>query len=320
MKTRIYFLLIILLCIFTTSYSQIQVASNGHVSVGTTDSPTHYLDVYGKLFHFYRYPEESTYRLGISLYGTGPRLIAGDDIVFYNLAQNDFIDIQCGTVYESSDSSKKTNIKYIDSPTALEKVLQLNAVSYDWKESSTSSLSSKSASISSSSDSNSSGQIGYLAQEVEEVIPEVVFTSDSTDSKMVTYTHVIPYLSEAIKELNDKITELEEQLEESSTTLKSASSLISTDELESTKAVLYQNSPNPFTDNTVIKYVIPEDSHSASINIFNMQGQPEKYIEIYDIGEGEVTVYGSELSPGMYIYVLFVDGTIIDSKNMVLTN
>ena len=40
---------------------------------------------------------------------------------------------------------------------------------------------------------------------------------------------------------------------------------------------------------------------------------------ITDFGNGHVSISGSSLEAGMYVYALVVDGQIIDSKRMILT-
>ena len=52
--------------------------------------------------------------------------------------------------------------------------------------------------------------IGVIAQEVEDILPEVVFTDDSEDkNKSVAYGNIIALLIEAIKEQNEQIKKLQ---------------------------------------------------------------------------------------------------------------
>ena len=94
-----------------------------------------------------------------------------------------------GTIYASgdlvafSDERKKTNIEPI--PNALEKVLQLRGVTFD------------------KIDGDDRRHAGVIAQEVEKVLPEVVYT-DKDGMKSVAYGNVIGLLIEAIKELAHK--------------------------------------------------------------------------------------------------------------------
>jgi hypothetical protein len=84
----------------------------------------------------------------------------------------------------TSDISLKKNIHFIDDP--LGKVMQLNGVSFDWKETNKSS-------------------IGVIAQELEKVLPELV---SQGDVKSVNYNGIIGVLIEAIKELKAEVEEL----------------------------------------------------------------------------------------------------------------
>ena len=50
-----------------------------------------------------------------------------------------------------------------------------------------------------------------------------------------------------------------------------------------------------------------------------MSGGQIKSISIPERGKGTVTIQGSELSAGMYLYALIADGKVIDTKRMILT-
>ncbi len=98
-----------------------------------------------------------------------------------------------GTVTAQSDIKLKTNINTIEK--ALEKVLKLRGVEYD------------------RIDMNGEHQIGVVAQEVEKVIPELVFeTEDGT--KSVAYGNMVAVLIEAIKEQQSQIEDLKNQINE----------------------------------------------------------------------------------------------------------
>jgi hypothetical protein len=90
--------------------------------------------------------------------------------------------------YENSDKKLKTNIITISN--ALDKVLSLRGVEYDRVDS-------------------GQHQIGVIAQEVEKVIPEVVY---GLETKSVAYGNLIALLIEAIKEQNIEIQKLKEEL------------------------------------------------------------------------------------------------------------
>jgi hypothetical protein len=73
---------------------------------------------------------------------------------------------------------------------SLEKVISLNPIEYYWKNQVDSNL-----------------RFGFVAQEVEKVIPELVFTNPD-DTKSLNYIGLIPFLVGAIKEQQKEIEEL----------------------------------------------------------------------------------------------------------------
>jgi len=104
-----------------------------------------------------------------------------------------------------SDSTLKENVHEIQN--ALNKVLQLQGVTYNLKQSST--TDSSSGEVPSSS---SSTKMGLIAQAVERVVPEVV-TSTSGGMKTVSYGNLVGLLIEAIKQEDDRVTNLQHKLD-----------------------------------------------------------------------------------------------------------
>jgi hypothetical protein len=95
-----------------------------------------------------------------------------------------------------SDKRLKENIKPIES--ALDKVSKLQGVTFDWKEKSENILDIKE-------------DIGFIAQDVQKVLPELV---RENDNGMLSMRHqgITPILLEAIKELKAEIEELKKQI------------------------------------------------------------------------------------------------------------
>jgi len=89
--------------------------------------------------------------------------------------------------YSSSDAALKDNIKNIQNP--LSKINRLNGVSFTWN---------------SNQNTYSGYDIGVIAQEVQDVFPEIVTTRED-GYKAVRYEKLIPLLIECIKELNAKL-------------------------------------------------------------------------------------------------------------------
>jgi hypothetical protein len=99
-----------------------------------------------------------------------------------------------------SDRRYKDNILQITN--AIGMVQSLRGVTYNWK-------------------SSGLKDIGFIAQEVEEVVPTIVFTDEKTGYKSIDYSRMAPILIEAVKEqqkmideLKKKYLELEKELKE----------------------------------------------------------------------------------------------------------
>lgn len=95
-----------------------------------------------------------------------------------------------GAVIQGSDKRLKENIEPI--PFALDKIKDLRGVNYNLT-------------------GNSELEAGFIAQEVQEVIPEVV-SEDKNGYLGINYSGIIPYLVEAVKELKEEIKDLKSKL------------------------------------------------------------------------------------------------------------
>lgn len=230
-----------------------------------------------------------------------------------------------GIFFGQSDMNRKENIEPIKS--ALEKIKNLNGVTYDFIKTEEERMTNDSifnglipyaGNIEDYRKNIEKKDCGFIAQEIETIIPEVVETSED-GSKFVNYDGVVPFLVEAMKEQQAIIESLQIQIQElKGGTLKST--LNDPKITEAQKNTLYQNTPNPFSQNTVIEYAIAGNAKDAKICIYNMNGNQLKCIPVNLAGHGNIVINGSELSAGMYIYSLIVDGHLIDTKRMVLTN
>jgi len=165
----------------------------------------------------------------------------------------------------------------------------------------------------------STKKYGVIAQEVLEQFPDLVH-KEYDGYYAVNYTGLIPVLIEAIKEQQAVIEDIQSELDNlSRSELKSISTDI-VDEVSSDTPILYQNSPNPFTQNTTITYYIPDYSKKSMLCIYDLNGTQLRSYQISRTGHGEQIIYGNDFSPGMYIYSLMVDGQLIDTKQMVITD
>ncbi|MFV0270291.1 MAG: tail fiber domain-containing protein [Macellibacteroides fermentans] len=100
------------------------------------------------------------------------------------------------TAYSASDSRLKTNIKPITS--AIDVINKLNPVQYNWNEKAKELNPLK----------TDSTEYGLIAQEIEEVLPELVHPIYDGEYKSIDYVKIVPLLIGAIKELQLEINEL----------------------------------------------------------------------------------------------------------------
>jgi hypothetical protein len=169
---------------------------------------------------------------------------------------------------------------------------------------------------------------GFIANEVQEVIPKLVEYNKESNSLEINYIGFIPELVQAIKEqqmiidsLRNDIIELKKMAGINILKSKSASVNTNTDNIHTnTKSSLYQNVPNPFTESTLIKYYLADDVHNAMICIYDMNGRQLKCTLLNLTGYGNITISKGELKAGMYMYTLISNGQVVDTKQMILTD
>jgi hypothetical protein len=165
-------------------------------------------------------------------------------------------------------------------------------------------------------------KIGFIAQDVFKVLPEVVAYDEETDIYGIDYSKVVPVLVNAIKEQQAQIDSLKQLIMAGSGTLKSVGVSAGTGNIseQSDTPYLEQNSPNPFSKTTSISIFIPENNQNANLYVYDMQGLQKKVYSINAKGKSRIIIKSFELQPGMYLYSLYVDGTEVDTKRMILTD
>ncbi len=159
---------------------------------------------------------------------------------------------------------------------------------------------------------------GVSAQQLLELFPELV-TEGQDGYLAVNYQELVPMLICSVQQLQHELDELRNADDR-----KNAAQ---DDEFGNTTNVqmgfvgechLYQNNPNPFTENTVIKYSVPSDANNAWLYVFDMQGTMLKQMQL-DTKSNQIMLHGGDLKPGMYLYTLIVNGKEIDTKKMILS-
>jgi hypothetical protein len=209
-----------------------------------------------------------------------------------------------GNAFKNSDKNKKENISPLEN--SLLKVKAMRGVNYNWKQnehSQAKALDGKNRTV------RDVKSLGFIAQELETVLPEAVAT-DEQGNKFVSYEALIPVLVEALKEQQAQIDSLKSAKQNS---LKYGEAMLATN------CVLYQNAPNPFRSTTTIKFHLTDDIQTAFIFVYDMQGKLIKQYPIKDKGDSGIEINGGELVPGMYLYSLIADGKEIDTRRMILS-
>ncbi|MBQ9200680.1 MAG: tail fiber domain-containing protein [Lachnospiraceae bacterium] len=156
---------------------------------------------------------------------------------------------------------------------------------------------------------------GLIAQELQTIYPNLV--EESEDGYLsINYVELVPILIRSIQELKQEVDELRGTKE--ARKVKSAAPMVVSSATATNTSSLYQNTPNPFKEQTVIHYRLADDAKNAAICIFNMQG---KLLKKYPISSGSesLTINGYELGEGMFLYTLMINGQEIDTKRMILT-
>lgn len=215
-----------------------------------------------------------------------------------------------------SDFRLKENIRQIDDDN-LEKVMGINVVRYKIKNIEVDlGDTAKTPHYAYPEDSPilKTDHYGVLAQELQTIYPELV-KEGPNGYLSVNYMELVPILIKSIQELNQKVRELEDG------SSKAIQRGIGTTGMETVGSLarLYQNTPNPFTENTTIRCVIPDGVQNAMLYIYDMNGRQIESMTVSGHGIVDLVIEGRSLDAGMYMYSLVTDGVVIDTKRMILT-
>lgn len=157
---------------------------------------------------YFNHTNNRFFQIDVSTAGA-PR-IAGhnNEVVFYNSQSKTYNSIQVKNVYNYSDAKAKTGIRTLTQ--GLEIVGRLHPVTYNFAGGESNDMNNT---VMSHTNKYTGGnaEIGLLAQEVEAVLPNVVFT-DEEGKKLINYTALIPVLIDAIQALREEVDMLKEKV------------------------------------------------------------------------------------------------------------
>ncbi len=306
---------------FCNTEAQLKMDCDGDVGIGyMSGDPNYKLQVRGDV----QIDVSSACKFYFLLYGTSPLFrpswsnsarIGLSNYKLYYLYSN---NVWYNNLYNMSDISIKENIRSIDRP--LDAILQIRGIQYDLKRDYFTNTPEERIDELVEEGKN---KYGVVAQELKEILPDLVVYNEEAELYVVNYVEMIPILVEAIKEQQEMIDDLQNEIHavQNDVNLKSASINDNPEgSINETQSALVQNSPNPFSESTEIHFSISEETQNAVLNVYNLSGTQLKSIELYQRGEGSIIISGGEFDPGIYLYALITDGKVIDTKQMVLTN
>lgn len=254
----------------------------------------------------------NSYTIGYGVNGSYAGFFVGDTKVVGTLTANSLI--------QSSDLRLKDNVVSLGKrgDNILDKVLNMNVVEYNYKPMIPSILLPDTVSIDDAiklaNINPGKKHIGLIAQELQELFPTLV--EEGQDGYLgINYVELVPVLVCAIQELKAQVDALQGNAEQ---TFFKAPSTTNVSNRLATGNVLYQNSPNPFKEQTVIRFSLADNAQDANICIFDMTGKTLKKLPISS-GMESVSIGGYELGEGMFLYSLIVNGKEIDTKKMIIT-
>jgi hypothetical protein len=173
--------------------SRMFISSTGSIGIGTT-SPTMSLTVNGS--SSWPILLRNTSSAAGNLWYVGPDYT--NNFVIYNQSGTGQWMASGGTTWQAnSDQRLKYNVATVPSAEGLSAIMQLDPVHYNWRD----------------INSLQSTQVGFIAQEVQSIFPDIVMTGDTrnitlsdgtteeiVDSLSISYTSFIPYMVKATQE------------------------------------------------------------------------------------------------------------------------
>ena len=269
---------------------------------------------------------------GAAVYGgagqTTEPVISGQYAAYFNGNAMVNNGVMTATVVTPSDLRLKQKVQEIEGVENLSKLLQLNPVTYQFKQTPVyitewDSLGNEILREENMFDTETKffqkQRFGLIAQELQEQYPNLVYTRPD-GYLAIDYVGIIPLLLKAIQTQQAEIEQLKKTVQNKNEGLRRSDDngvvgFATNDE----QAWLKQNVPNPFDESTQIQCFVPSNFAQASIHIYNLNGTELKEFTIENCGQQAITVDSNMLPAGIYLYSLIVDNVLIDTKRMILT-
>jgi hypothetical protein len=182
-------------------------------------------------------------------------------------------------------------------------------------------------------------QYGFIAQELQEIIPEMVnqkVKQDEIDPETkkiipgyelltVNYDLLIPILTKGMQEQQTQIESQQKQIDEQkqliNQLLQKAATPTGLDQnnLGAVGYAMEQNQPNPFNGITTVKYTLPATVVNAYMAVYDLSGKQIASFPITEKGSSSINITSEKLAAGIYIYSIVADNKVIDSKRMIVS-
>lgn len=217
-----------------------------------------------------------------------------------------------------SDERQKINIKPM--PDMLENIRQLKPSVYQFKNA-----------------KDTTKHNGFIAQDVMKLFPSMVshnvHPGQNIDVYLMDYSQFGVLAIKGIQELvavmddqkkrtaemendyNTKIAQMEKRLNELEILLKKMVDVKDKNGVAFNNKSLEQNAPNPFSNNTTVRYKIPAGS-KGQIVVYNQRGAIVKTITANESGQSVIDA--KYMVPGVYTYSLLINGRRVQSKQMLV--
>ncbi|MBK9285822.1 MAG: tail fiber domain-containing protein [Sphingobacteriaceae bacterium] len=194
-------------------------------------------------------------------------------------------------------------------------------------------------------------QFGLIAQQVQTVLPNIVNSTTYPPKSLngqnypaqqyltLEYTQLIPILIKAVQELSAQNQSQDSLIQVLTQNINACCenqqakqtgvngnnqqaqeqilNQLNVDLSDKDVIVLNQNIPNPYAEHTIITYNVPAQYGFAQIIFKTIDGKIIKAVDIEKKGRGQLNVFAADLTNGLYMYTLIVDGKEIDTKKMV---
>jgi hypothetical protein len=198
---------------------------------------------------------------------------------------------------------------------------------------------------------------GFIAQEVEQAAQQVGFTNsivsapaNATDVYALSYGEFVVPLVKAMQELSATTDSLKKVVHKQDSLIQTLQNQINgccnagnrsiqgtgglnqgilnnqqttgintSTPTNTNGAMLYQNTPNPWNQTTIVKCYVPQGSQNVSLLVFDLNGTLKSTFAINETGTVNITINANQLISGMYYYTLIINGQEIDTKKMILT-